>query len=132
MDGIRDRARWSKLKVVGMCCSERKSGGKASSETRYFIGSRRMSAKRYGQALRNHWGIENCLHWQLDVTCGEDDSRIQKRNGAENFAMLRRGALSLLKQNCCKRSVRGKRKRAALNAEFLEEILGGTRDLAKV
>lgn len=132
VDGIRARRHWSKLKVVGMCSSERTSAGKTSTETRYFIGSRRMSAKRYGQALRHHWRIENCLHWQLDVTCGEDDSRICSRNAADNFAALRRGAISLLKQNCCKRSLRGKRKKAALNSNFLEEILHGSRALAKL
>jgi predicted transposase YbfD/YdcC len=126
VEGIRDQVQWPKLKVVGMCSSERTCDGKTSTETRYFIGSRLMSAKRYGNALRNHWGIENSLHWQLDVTCAEDDSRVQKRNGAENFAMLRRGAVSLLKQNCSKRSIRGKRKMAALDPDFLEEILRGT------
>jgi len=132
VDGIRDRAHWSKLKVVGMCYTESKRAGKASTETRYFIGSRRMNAKRYGQTLRHHWRIENCLHWQLDVTCGEDDSRIQNRHAAENFAMLRRGAVSLLKQNGSKRSLRGKRKKAALNIDFLEEILRGGSSLAKL
>jgi predicted transposase YbfD/YdcC len=130
--GIRDRAQWAKLKVVGMCCSERTVNGKTSTEVRYFIGSRPRGAKYYGRALRDHWRIENSLHWQLDVTCSEDDSRIQKRNGAQNFALLRRVAVSLLKQNPSKRSIRGKRKMAALDTDFLEEILRGRRDLAKV
>jgi predicted transposase YbfD/YdcC len=130
--GIRDRGLWPKLKVVGMCCSERTVAGQTSEEVRYFIGSRQRSAKYYGQALRNHWRIENSLHWQLDVTCREDDSRIQKRNSADNFALLRRVAISLLKQNPSKRSLRGKRKMAALDTDFLEEILRGRRDLAKL
>jgi predicted transposase YbfD/YdcC len=132
LEGIRDEALWPKLKSVGMCYSERTVNGKTSMEVRYFIGSRRMSAKRYGSALRNHWRIENNLHWQLDVTYGEDRSRIQKRHGAENFALLRRGTLGLLKQNPCKRSIRGKRKMAALDTDFLEEILRGSRDPGKV
>jgi hypothetical protein len=57
-----------------MCYSERTANGKTSTEVRYFIGSRRLSAKRYGTALRNHWGIENNLHWQLDMTFDEDAS----------------------------------------------------------
>jgi predicted transposase YbfD/YdcC len=132
LQGIRDCALWSELKAVGMCYSERTIEGVTSTEVRYFIGSRRMSAKRYGAALRNHWGIENNLHWQLDVTYGEDASRLQRRHGAQNFALLRRGALSLLKQNPCKRSIRGKRKMAALDTDFLEEILRGSRDLGRL
>jgi predicted transposase YbfD/YdcC len=132
LDSIRDRALWSKLKVVGMCYSERTLKGKTSAETRYFIGSRPRSARWYGQALRNHWGIENSLHWQLDVTFNEDDSRVQKRHGAANLAQLRRGAVSLLKQNCSKLSLRQKRKKAALTPDFLEEILRGHQQLEKL
>jgi len=132
LEGIRDRALWSELKAVGMCYRERTVAGVTSTEVRYFIGSRRMSAKRYGAALRNHWGIENNLHWQLDVTYAEDGSRLQRRHGAQNFALLRRGAVSLLKQNSCKRSIRGKRKMAALDTAFLEEILRGSRDLGRL
>lgn len=132
VESIRDRSAWPKLKVVGMCYSERTIAGQTSVETRYFIGSRRMSAKRYGAVLRNHWRIENCLHWQLDVTFAEDDNRVQKRRGAANLALLRRGALSLLKQNRCKRSLRGQRKMAAGDSAFLEHTLHGSRALAKL
>ena len=132
LTGIRDRAQWPKLKVVGMCCSERRVNDQTSTEVRYFIGSRARGARSYGRALRDHWRIENCLHWQLEVTCSEDDSRIQKRNGAANFASLRRVAISLLKQNPAKRSLRGKRRMAALDTDFLEELLRGSRGLEKV
>jgi predicted transposase YbfD/YdcC len=132
LDHIRDRMLWSKLKVVGMCYSERTVKGETSTETRYFIGSRAMSARRYGQALRNHWSIENALHWQMDVTFGEDDSRVQKRHAAANLSQMRRGAISLLKQNDSKLSLRGKRKKAALNTDFLAEILRGYQQLEKV
>jgi predicted transposase YbfD/YdcC len=127
--GIRDRSLWPKLTAVGMCVSERTVDGQTSTEVRYFIGSRRMSAKRYGEVLRNHWCIENCLHWQLDMTFDEDASRIQQRNAAENFAWLRRMALSLLKQHPDQSSVRSKRKAAALDPAFLEEIARGTTKL---
>ncbi len=130
VEGIRDRLLWHKLTTVGMCYSERAVNGKTSMEVRYFIGSRRLSAKRYGQALRNHWGIENNLHWQLDMTFDEDSSRIQERNAAHNFAWLRRIALSLLKQNDSKMSIRGRRKAAALDTAFLEEIACGSVKLA--
>jgi predicted transposase YbfD/YdcC len=121
--GIRDREAWAGLKVVGKCYSERTEKGRTSYEERYFIGSRRCSAKRYGEVLRNHWRIENCLHWQMDVTFGEDASRIQGRRGGENFALLRRLALGLLKRHPGKGSVRTKRYEASLDVTFLEEIL---------
>jgi predicted transposase YbfD/YdcC len=124
--GIRDRALWAKLTVIGMCYSERTVNGKTSEELRYFIGSRKASARTYGKAVRNHWGIENGLHWHMDITFGEDASRIRKRRGAENFALLRRIALSLLKQHPDKMSVACKRFAAALDTDFLEDILCGT------
>jgi predicted transposase YbfD/YdcC len=127
--GIRDRPLWPKLAIVGMCYSERTVAGKTSTEVRYFIGSRRMSAQRYGEVLRNHWRVENCLHWQLDMTFDEDGSRIQERNAAENFAWLRRIALSLLKQHPSELSVRSKRKVAAMDPDFLEKVAWGTNKL---
>jgi predicted transposase YbfD/YdcC len=132
LDHIRDRALWAKLNVVGMCYSERTVKGATSAETRYFIGSRPMSARRYGQTIRNHWSIENSLHWQLDVAFSEDANRVQKRRAADNLSQMRRGAVSLLKQNCSKLSLRGKRKKASLNTEFLVEILRGHQELEKL
>jgi len=132
VDGIRDRQAWPKLTTVGMCYSERTVNGQTSTEGRYFIGSRRMKAHRYAKVLRNHWRIENCLHWQLDVSFGEDASHIQERNGAENFAMLRRLALSLLKQHPQKQSIARKRKEAALDPAFLAQTLAGATKVQKV
>jgi predicted transposase YbfD/YdcC len=114
---------WKDLRVIGMCYSECKRDGKETSEVRYFIGSRKAKARTYGQALRNHWGIENTLHWQLDVTFGEDDNRFNKRHGAENLALVRRLALSLLKQHTDKASIACKRLHAALDPAFLQEII---------
>ncbi len=122
-EGIRHQEAWPELKVIGRCYSERTVKGKTTLEERYFIGSKRCSVKSYGKALRNHWGIENNLHWQLDVTFGEDASRIQDRHGGQNFAMLRRLALGLLKRHPSKESIRSKRYEAALDVSFLEEIL---------
>lgn len=124
-EGIRDRQLWPNLTTVGMCYSEREIDGKTTVEGRYFIGSRKLSAKQYAEVLRDHWGIENSLHWQLDVSFDEDGSRIRRRNGAENFAVLRRMAVSLLKQHPSKRSIACKRKEAILDTTFLEEILAG-------
>ena len=132
VESLRDREAWPKASTVGMCCCERTVAGKVSSEVHYFIGSRRMGARKHAQALRNHWKIENNLHWQLDVSFGEDNSRIQDRRGAENFGLLRKMALSLLKRNPAKKSIARKRKAAALDTDFLEEILAGARNVEKV
>jgi len=129
--GLRHAADWRKLTTIGMCYSERTVGGVTSEETRYFIGSRKASAKTYGKALRNHWGIENSLHWQLDVTFAEDDNRVGKRNAAENLALLRRRTLSLLQAHPSKLSIAKKRYAAALDPDFLEEILRGNGILEK-
>lgn len=87
------------------------------------MGSTMASARVYGQALRHHWGIENGLHWQLDVTFREHNRRIQARNGGENFALLRKLALTLLKRHPAKESIACKRLHAALDVEFLHEVI---------
>lgn len=123
---------WPQLKAIGICSRERTSNGKTSTETIFFIGSRKASAKVYGKGLRGHWSIENNLHWQLDVTFAEDHNRVSRRHGAENLAVLRRLALSLLKQNTAKESLACKRLRAALEPDFLLEILAIDANPAKV
>lgn len=130
--GIRDRAAWPQLRVVGMCRRERTVNGQTTTEVSYFIGSRRMAAYRYMAALRNHWGIENNLHWQLDVSFHEDASRVENRHGAENLSLFRKLALSLLKQNPRKESMARKRKAAAVDPGYLAEIITGHTKLAEV
>jgi len=122
-EGIRNAAAWAGLTTIGMCYSTRTVGDKTSEEARYFIGSKQASARTYGNALRHHWGIENNLHWQLDVAFREDSSRIQARHGAENFDLLRKLALVSLKRHPCKESIACKRLHAALDVSFLEEVL---------
>jgi predicted transposase YbfD/YdcC len=129
--GLRHADEWEGLTSIGMCYSERTVNGVTSSESRYFIGSRKASAKVYGKALRGHWGIENALHWQLDVTFDEDDNRVSRRNAAENLALLRRLTLSLLQAHPAKLSIAKKRYAAALDPAFLEEILRGDGILEK-
>ena len=125
MTGIRNRDEWAELKVIGMYTSTRIVAGKRSDEAHYFIGSRRAGARVYGETIRGHWGIENNLPWQLDITFREDANRVQRRHGAENLALLRRLALSLLKRHPSKASMPCKRLSAALNTDFLEEIVRG-------
>jgi predicted transposase YbfD/YdcC len=130
--GITERERWPKLTTVGMCYRERAVGGETTTEVCYFIGSRRMGARRYAQALRSHWGIENQLHWQLDVSFREDANRVENRHGAANLAMSRKLALGLLKQHPRNDSVARKRKLAALDPAFLGEVLAGASNLDQV
>jgi predicted transposase YbfD/YdcC len=129
---IRDRKAWAHLTTVGMCRRTRTVNGQTSEEVWFFIGSRRMAARRYAEALRGHWGIENNLHWQLDVSFHEDASRIENRHGAANFALFRKMALGLLKQHPRKDSIARKRKTAALDLDFLAETLTGVTKLEKV
>lgn len=131
---------WSNLTVIGMCASTRIVGNpeidpesvKESTEIRYFIGSRDADAATYAQTLRGHWGIENNLHWQLDVTFGEDNNRVVKRHGAENLALVRRLALGLLKHHPSKQSIACKRLNAALDPAFLEAVLHAAAKSGKI
>ena len=132
LEGIRDRAAWPGLKVVGMCCRQRTANGEETLESHYFIGSRKMGARSYAEVLRHHWGIENNLHWQLDVSFSEDASRIQDRTAAENFAVLRKLALMLLKRNPTKLSIARKRMKAALDPDFLAAALTAAVELEKI
>jgi predicted transposase YbfD/YdcC len=123
LEMIKEQPKWANLTVVGLCIREREVKGKKSVEKHYFIGSRLMPAKEYGEALRGHWRIENNLHWQLDVTFAEDANRVADRNAAENMALLRRMALNLLKRHKGKDSIKNKRYQATLDVSVLDEIL---------
>ncbi len=126
---LRNRQEWAGLTVIGMYTSTRILKGKTSQEAHYFIGSRQAAAAVYGDTVRQHWGIENKLHWQLDVTFGEDGNRVQRRHGAANLGLLRRAALSMLKRHPGKESLAVKRFSAALDTGFLEEILAARSNL---
>ena len=122
-----DLARWKKLKRIGIAISETIRDGKPTDDVRYYILSRKMSARSFGAAVRGHWSIENKLHWQLDMTFGEDQCRIRKGNADANFSILRRTALSLLKnEKTAKVGMKNKRLTAAWNTEYLEKVLLGS------
>ena len=123
-EGLSERENWRELNVIGVCYSERKEGnGERTFHARYFMGSKRAKARYYGQALRKHWRVENNLHWQLDVTFGEDGSRVREQNAAANLALVRRLAFNLIKQEPSEMSVAKKRFAAALDTHYLEEVL---------
>ena len=125
-DNLPDRRRWKKLKAIGMAMTESRRGAKHTMEARYYILSRKLSAKKFAAAVREHWSIENSLHWQLDVTFGEDQSRIRKGHADANFSILRRTALSLLKNNhTLKVGVKNKRLSAGWCDDYLAQVLVG-------
>lgn len=126
VDWLLETHQWPGFKSIGMVTSERTINGQTSSETRYFISSRKMNAQAFADLVRSHWGIENSLHWVLDVTFREDESRIRRKNAAENMCLMRRAAISLLKQeNSKRRSLRAKRKLAGWSTDYLECVLKG-------
>ena len=98
--------------------------GVVSTEFSYFISSLRPNARRIGQAIRGHWGIENGLHWVLDVVFREDARQLYERTAAENVAFCNRLALSLLRGDTSKGSLKVKRKRAGWNIQYLAQLLG--------
>jgi predicted transposase YbfD/YdcC len=120
---IRHYDGWADLQTIVRVQRERRSPDRVEQETAYYISSLPPNARQLLQATRQRWGIENTLHWVLDVTFNEDASRIRKDNGAQNFAALRRLALNLLKQDTTKGSLKQKRYRAALDDSFLLQLL---------
>ena len=115
---------WAGLRSLIKIVSERRVGDQVSTETRYYIASLSGNARRGLDAVRSHWGVENGLHWSLDVAFGEDDSRVRKDHAPENLAMLRRLVLSLLKQErSAKCGLKGKRLMAGWNEAYLLKVL---------
>lgn len=122
--GLSTRCEWQDLRAIVMVGRSRWVEDKYSHEVQYYISSGEYGAAELAKSIRGHWGIENNLHWILDVVFREDESQVKDRNAAENLAMLRRVAVSLLKQDESKGSLKGKRKRAGWNDEFLAHLLG--------
>jgi predicted transposase YbfD/YdcC len=122
-----DRARWSRLKAIGIVISSTQRNGKDCGDVRYYILTKYVAAKRFAAAVRGHWGIENRLHWQLDVTFQEDQCRIRQGHADTNFSILRRAALALLKNEpTAKLGIKNKRLSAGWNETYLEKVLLGT------
>lgn len=120
------KASWAKLHSVGMVESRREIEGATSTETRFFLTSLPGDAERFAQAVRQHWGIENSLHWVLDVSFNEDACRIRKDTGAQTFAVLRHIALNLLRRESHhKRGIKARRKRAGWDRAYLLQVLTG-------
>lgn len=121
---LRGAGRFRNLGTAVRIRAERYVGDKHSVEDRYFIGSSSTQAKKALHATRSHWAIENSLHWVLDIAFREDESRIRKNHGAQNFAILRHIALNALKQEkTAKLGVKNKRLKAGWDEDYLLKVL---------
>jgi len=115
---------WAGIKTICMIERERYIGETVTKETAYYIASISDDAELFNRAVRSHWGVENSLHWVLDMTFREDESRIRKGNAPDNFAIIRHIALNFIKnEKSAKISVRAKRKKSAWDNAYLEKIL---------
>ena len=126
---LRGYANWKNLLTVSRIRSQRWIGEDKSCEDRYHIASI-IGAKRVLSTVRSHWGIENELHWVLDIAFDEDHCRVHTDHGPENFALLRHIALNLLKhEKTCKRGIQGKRLLAGWKQDYLLKVLAGLSQL---
>jgi predicted transposase YbfD/YdcC len=118
--------RWPRLRSIVLIESTRRVGATVSTEARHYLSSLPADAAHLAETIRSHWGIENRLHWVLDVTFREDHSRVRDGHAPENLAILRHFALNLLRRDHSVRgSVATKRLRAALNDHYLRSLLTG-------
>jgi predicted transposase YbfD/YdcC len=119
-----DQGQWEALRSVGLVESVREINGQPTVQRRYYLSSLPSDIQRFAKAVRGHWAIENQLHWVLDVVFGEDQSRARTEQAAENLAAMRRLALNLLRKDTqCKRSIKGKLIRAAIDPDYLRHLL---------
>ena len=126
IDTIENSNDWKGLNIIGMVEAERCINGKTSTETRYFIASLENNASLFGHAVRSHWAIENSLHWVLDVSFREDDSRIRRDYSSENMGVFRHIVINAIRnEETAKKSLKGKRYKATLEPDYAEKVLSG-------
>lgn len=124
IDWLKQKSEWEDLSCIVEIESVRTEGEKQTREKRYYLSSLKISAGEIEKAIRSHWSIENSLHWVLDVTFNEDRSRIRKKNGPENMAIVKHTVLNLLRQNGDeKTSLKRRRRRASYSETYLADIL---------
>lgn len=119
------RAQWPHIKSFIEIGSEREINNKISCDARWYLSSLNVDPQNVAHIIRSHWGIENQLHWVLDVVFREDELSISDATGAAHIALINRVSMALLKQNKSKDSMRSKRNRAGWNSEFREQLLFG-------
>lgn len=124
LEWLPQKEEWEGLKSLVCLKSTRKVKDKETIEFRYYISSLPGDAWKVGHAIRSHWSVENKLHWQLDISYGEDDCKIHKDNGAENFSVIRRATLNLLKADKkTKAGIKNKRSKAGWDKDYMLQIL---------
>ena len=120
---LQEMHQWPGLGAIGKVHRSREIAGKVTTETAYYLLSSPFSPERLGAVVRSHWGIENTLHWRLDVVMNEDQDRSRKDNGPHNLAVLRHMAMNLMQKDTAKGSLRGKFKRAGWDESYLAHLL---------
>jgi predicted transposase YbfD/YdcC len=123
IDWLQKQHQWPGLKAIGKVVRVREAADKTATETAYYLLSRALSPERFNQVIRQHWGIENSLHWRLDVVMNEDQDRTRMGNGPHNLAVLRHMAINAMQKEGSKGSLRGKFKRAGWDDDFLYRLL---------
>ena len=114
------------LVMIGMVETKTERGGKAEYARRYYLCSKHLDASTFASVVRAHWGIENRLHWVLDVTFDEDQCRLRSGNGPDNMSIFRHIAMNLMRTTKTKSSLKVRRKKAGWNTTYLGDILNGT------
>jgi len=114
---------WPGLAAIGKVVRVREAAGTTSTETAYYLLSKPLCGERLNEVVRSHWGIENRLHWRMDVVMNEDQDRTRLGNGPRNLAVLRHMAINVMQKDPCKGSLRGKFKRAGWNNDYLASLL---------
>jgi predicted transposase YbfD/YdcC len=122
---LHGRSEWKGLKTIGAAVRVYEENGMEKRDIRYYISSLRRNGQQFAHAVRNHWGIENSLHWSLDMIYREDESRVRNRTFADNLSWLRRLTLSLIKQHPGKQSNIMKRRMAGWSVDFLMQLITG-------
>jgi len=120
---LRKDHQWPGLAAIGKVVRVRETPAKTTTETAYYLLSTPLSAERFNEVVRSHWGVENRLHWRLDVVMNEDQDRNRLGNGPENLAVLRHMAMNVLQKDATKGSLRGKLKRAGWDDAYLARLL---------
>lgn len=119
-----ERHNWSGLTSIGFVEARRKTGDKISVETRYYISSMKADAVQFAEAVRGHWGVENSLHWVMDVNFKDDLCRIRKENAPHNFAIIKHMANNLIrKEASTKKSMNVKRRVAGWSNDYLMKVI---------